>query len=179
MRFSGTGRRKQKERHPMLLDYLHAHNEWSARTFGTDQRTTSIITHIRNEIVEVRNTPHDLIEYIDIVILAFDGAFVTNHQPTHVVHALQGPLSLRHPWHPLSDILRDMERELVVLERFPFFITRWANIITLAFQGAFQQDYTTEQVIFALRHKQSINFGRKWQIPEDEDAPIEHIRTEP
>lgn len=160
-----------------LTHYLRAHNAWSARTFPK-QTPLSVINHIRNELDEIRRKPRDIIEWIDVAILAFDGAYVTGHAPRHVIYALQGPLSRPRPWRPTADILREIERELLVLERLPFLISRWANIATLAFQGAFQQGYTTDQVLFALQHKQSVNFGRTWPTPGDPMEPTEHVRTE-
>ncbi|WP_247875319.1 dATP/dGTP pyrophosphohydrolase domain-containing protein [Ochrobactrum sp. Marseille-Q0166] len=47
--------------------------EWSKKTFGPALRTLGILEHIRKELKEIEAEPHDLSEWIDVVILAMDG----------------------------------------------------------------------------------------------------------
>lgn len=47
--------------------------EWSRATFGPDKRTGGIIDHITKELREVAADPHDLSEWVDLIILAMDG----------------------------------------------------------------------------------------------------------
>lgn len=47
--------------------------EWSKNTFGPALRTKGIIDHIKKELKEIEAEPHDLSEWIDVVILAMDG----------------------------------------------------------------------------------------------------------
>lgn len=47
--------------------------EWSKKTFGPALRTLGILDHIRKELKEIEAEPHDLSEWIDVVILAMDG----------------------------------------------------------------------------------------------------------
>lgn len=56
-----------------LMAYLERQWEWSMSTFGPGLRTTGILNHIRKELGEVEKEPFDLMEWIDIVILALDG----------------------------------------------------------------------------------------------------------
>lgn len=49
--------------------------QFSARTFGPGARTKGVIDHLRKEISEVEKNPSDLLEWIDVAILAFDGAW--------------------------------------------------------------------------------------------------------
>lgn len=99
----------------MLLDYLYTQRRWSRITFGRGLKTQSICNHIRKELDEIVAKPLDLEEWIDVAILALDGAWRTGATP--------------------------------------------------------------EEIIAALERKQWINQQRRWVIPEDEDAPIEHDRT--
>lgn len=46
---------------------------WSLATFGSGRRTTGLLEHIRRELDEVASTPDDLVEWVDVVLLAFDG----------------------------------------------------------------------------------------------------------
>lgn len=47
--------------------------DWSRETFGPALRTKGIIDHIRKELLEIEEAPHDLSEWIDVIILAMDG----------------------------------------------------------------------------------------------------------
>jgi hypothetical protein len=53
--------------------YFARQIEWSRETFGPALRTGGVIDHIRKELKEIEANPHDLSEWIDVVILAMDG----------------------------------------------------------------------------------------------------------
>lgn len=73
---------------------LHAHltrqREFSDRTFGWGVRTAGVLDHIRKELREIEAKPHDLSEWIDVVILAFDGAGRAGYAPAEIIAALVG-----------------------------------------------------------------------------------------
>jgi hypothetical protein len=46
---------------------------WSRATFGSGHRR-GVIEHIRSELAEIEAKPSDLTEWIDVVLLAMDGA---------------------------------------------------------------------------------------------------------
>lgn len=71
-----------------LIAHLFRQREFSEKTFGPGQRTAGVIEHIRKELREVEKDPSDVEEWIDVVILAFDGAMRAGHQPRAVVEAL-------------------------------------------------------------------------------------------
>ncbi|OWZ93669.1 hypothetical protein B9J07_12820 [Sinorhizobium sp. LM21] len=62
---------------PAAQDDLERYYErqigWSRETFGPALRTGGIIDHIRKELREIEQEPHDLSEWVDVVILAMDG----------------------------------------------------------------------------------------------------------
>lgn len=58
-----------------LITHLIDQIEFSERTFGPGARTIGIIDHIRKELVEIEKAPDDLEEWIDVILLAFDGAW--------------------------------------------------------------------------------------------------------
>lgn len=62
---------------------------WSNDTFGPGRRTGGLIDHIKKELVEIAESPDDLMEWMDIVILGFDGAWRAGHSPEDIVAALQ------------------------------------------------------------------------------------------
>lgn len=44
--------------------------------------------HIKKELTEIEQDPRDLIEWIDVVILALDGAWRAGYTPDQIVEAL-------------------------------------------------------------------------------------------
>lgn len=71
-------------------DFLHRRNVFSLDTFGPGKRHQPVIDHIRKELVEIEATPDDLEEWIDVLLLAFDGAWrCTGAQPEEVIEMLE------------------------------------------------------------------------------------------
>lgn len=68
--------------------YFARQIEWSRETFGPALRTKGIIDHIRKELKEIDRDPHDLSEWIDVVILAMDGFWRHGGKPEDVMPAL-------------------------------------------------------------------------------------------
>lgn len=71
-----------------LVEYIKNQIEFSEKTFGPDKRTEAITDHIKKELIEVAEEPNDLLEWIDLVILALDGAWRSGYTPEQVVDAL-------------------------------------------------------------------------------------------
>jgi hypothetical protein len=69
--------------------YIERQKAWSLRTFGPGYRTGGVTKHIEKEIAEVRAAPGDLDEWIDIAILAIDGAWRCGHSPADICDALE------------------------------------------------------------------------------------------
>lgn len=72
-----------------LTALLAAQREWSGETFGPGNRLAGILDHIRKELIEVEQNPRDVSEWVDVVILAFDGAWRAGHEPEAIVAALE------------------------------------------------------------------------------------------
>jgi len=64
-----------KATNPSVADHLVRQITFSLKAFGPALRTGGVIDHIRKELVEVSENPHDLSEWIDIAMLALDGAW--------------------------------------------------------------------------------------------------------
>lgn len=71
-----------------LVAHLQRQHEWSIRTFGPGARTAGVIDHIRKELREIEESPNDLSEWIDVAILAFDGAWRAGYTPEEIAAAL-------------------------------------------------------------------------------------------
>lgn len=72
-----------------LVEHLHRQRTFSEKTFGPGARANGVLNHIESEIGEVRANPTDVSEWIDIILLAFDGAWRTGHSPEEIVAALE------------------------------------------------------------------------------------------
>ena len=71
-----------------LVAHLQRQLRWSLNTFGPGARTQGILDHIRKELGEIERAPLDLSEWIDVVILGFDGAWRAGYTPVQIVDAL-------------------------------------------------------------------------------------------
>ena len=69
--------------------YIEAQRHWSGRTFGPGRRTVGITSHIAKELIEIRGAPSDLEEWVDVIILALDGAWRAGHEPAAIVAMLE------------------------------------------------------------------------------------------
>ena len=85
-----------------LVDWLNKKMEWSYKTFGTSERHIGVLKHIEKEIQEVYENPSDVTEWIDIIILAFDGACRMGFTPQQVVDAMisKQKQNLKRSWPP-------------------------------------------------------------------------------
>jgi hypothetical protein len=72
-----------------LVAYLKRQEEWSSRTFGHGTRTGAVTAHIAKELDEIRAKPHDLEEWIDVIILALDGYWRAGGDPREIMGHLQ------------------------------------------------------------------------------------------
>ncbi len=73
--------------------WLERKNDWSARTFGPGDRTTALLAHIRKELDEIAADPGDVVEWVDLVFLATEGAFRVGHSPAAIIAAMQAKLA--------------------------------------------------------------------------------------
>jgi hypothetical protein len=68
--------------------HIERQRKWSADTFGPGPRTLGLIDHISKELVEIEADPTDLAEWVDVVILAFDGAWRAGWEPQEIIDAI-------------------------------------------------------------------------------------------
>src|SRR3990167_6280348 len=64
------GKQVREEIHQFIRDG----EEWSLRTFGEGYRSKQLANHLRKEIDEIEANPRALEEYVDVILLALDGA---------------------------------------------------------------------------------------------------------
>lgn len=85
---SGAVAATEREEGYDLIKHLHRQRAFSARTFGPGARVAGVLDHIRRELVEIEQHPTDLYEWIDVVLLAFDGAWRSGASPEMIAAAL-------------------------------------------------------------------------------------------
>jgi hypothetical protein len=71
-----------------MIAHLRRQHEFSERTFGSGPRIKGVVDHIRKETQEVLDGGGELAEWIDVVILALDGAWRSGATPEEIVAAL-------------------------------------------------------------------------------------------
>ena len=76
---------------PYAIDAEHVQRQWrfSAETFGPPRGTGSVVAHIRKELDEIEADPTDLMEWVDVIILGFDGALRAGHAPQAIIDAIR------------------------------------------------------------------------------------------
>ena len=72
-----------------LMAYIAKQKVWSGITFGNGKRTKGITNHIRLELKEIEDDSDRPNEWIDVVILALDGAWRTGATPKQIVEILK------------------------------------------------------------------------------------------
>jgi hypothetical protein len=58
-----------------LAFFFNQRSKWSEETFGPGDRYDRVVKHIRKELKEIEAKPDDLEEWVDVVLLAMDGAW--------------------------------------------------------------------------------------------------------
>lgn len=71
-----------------LAAHLERQRAFSLKTFGPGTRAAGVIDHIRKELHEIEADPTDVEEWIDVIILAFDGAWRAGFEPAQIVKAI-------------------------------------------------------------------------------------------
>jgi hypothetical protein len=82
------------EPNPYFNEFVARHAEWTEATFGPGLRTKGITAHIRKELIEIENEPTKLEEWIDVILLALDGARRTGAKGTQIMQELERKLAV-------------------------------------------------------------------------------------
>jgi hypothetical protein len=98
-----------------ISDYVKRQRDWSEKTFGHSVRTMGITKHIEKEIAEIRAAPHDLMEWVDVIILALDGAWRAGYTPEQIQEAMERKqaVNFARQWPPAVDCDPDQPSEHV------------------------------------------------------------------
>lgn len=72
-----------------LINHLYRQRRFSERTFGPGDRLLGITDHITKELQEVRDSSGSLAEWVDVILLALDGAWRSGASPEQIASAIQ------------------------------------------------------------------------------------------
>lgn len=68
--------------------HLQRQRAFSEKAFGPGPRTKGITEHIRKELLEIEAAPNDLGEWIDVILLALDGAWRCGGTPDRIIDGI-------------------------------------------------------------------------------------------
>lgn len=73
-----------------LISFVERQRIFSRQAFGPESidRTEGVLKHIEQELQEIRESPKDTEEWIDVVILALDGAWRSGASPDDIANTL-------------------------------------------------------------------------------------------
>lgn len=72
-----------------LIKHLYRQKRFSETTFGPGPRAAGVCDHIRKELIEIEAAPNDLLEWVDVILLALDGAWRAGHAPEAIAAAIE------------------------------------------------------------------------------------------
>ena len=72
-----------------LEEHIRKQRDFSIKTFGPARGSARVIDHITKELAELIAKPNDLEEWIDIILLAIDGAWREGYTPKEITAALR------------------------------------------------------------------------------------------
>lgn len=73
----------------ILEDYLKRQQGWFLKTFGPGDRDTGLIKHIAGELEEIKDSPGDIEEWVDVIILGIEGALRNAKADTDIGKVLE------------------------------------------------------------------------------------------
>lgn len=181
-----------------IAQYLVHHIPWSLATFGPGDRWQGICKHIEKELAEIDYAPQSMEEYVDVAILAMDGAWrslaalntatepatadvanmavmIENSAVDLLIAAAIGAGSVIGLAEFVNEIISDMRtnaNDNDEYDRGDAFVAICADAIIHA------PSFSHIDFIDALFAKLRVNMARKWPDWRTRplDAPIEHHR---
>lgn len=71
-----------------LVRHIKRQRNFSDKTFGPGKRQAGVIAHIKKELQEIEDTQGNLEEWVDVILLALDGAWRSGAEPEDVCRML-------------------------------------------------------------------------------------------
>lgn len=77
-----------------LIAHLRKQKSWSLSTFGPGYSLARLIDHIKKELGEIAESNGSLEEWVDLILLAFDGAWRSGATPRAVAMTISDKLAI-------------------------------------------------------------------------------------
>ncbi len=79
---------------------IRDHCAFTIDTFGPGERLAGTLAHLREELAEVEAAPHDLEEWVDLILLAINGATRHGHGPDAIMEGIADKVAknMRRTW---------------------------------------------------------------------------------
>lgn len=97
--------------------------DWALKTFGPGDHSEGLLKHIKKEVIEIMEDTSETEEWVDIIILAIEGAWRTGASPKEVVQWFDMKMSKneRRQWPDIGELstgvpiehLKGCEKEIV------------------------------------------------------------------
>jgi hypothetical protein len=98
----------------------------------------------------------------------------------HLAHQREWSARTFGPGARTAGVLDHITKEIEEVRAAPEDVTEWADLLILAFDGAWRAGHEPQTIIDAIKAKQARNESREW--PDwrnaDPNKAIEHVRTE-
>ncbi|WP_206489298.1 dATP/dGTP pyrophosphohydrolase domain-containing protein [Rhodococcus sp. KRD162] len=119
---------------------------------------------------------HELAESLASVVAALPSIAI---DAAHLTHQRDWSRTTFGPGSRIEGVLDHITKEIAEVRAKPGDITEWADLAILTFDGALRQGFEPEEIIAAIKAKQSKNERRTWPNwrTADPDKAIEHVRT--
>ncbi|KZN58924.1 hypothetical protein N473_26265 [Pseudoalteromonas luteoviolacea CPMOR-1] len=163
----------------MILDLLIEQRDFSLKAFGPHPRLKGVHDHLTKELQELKESPEDLSEWADCVLLSLDGAMRAGASPVELNQFLKlenihkDKDHYRGQWHELRRDLGHLKtcNHLEIWKA-------WAMVFFKFLIAAIHRNFSIEQVIDAAKQKLQMNKQRDWPdwqtVPENQ--AIEHVK---
>lgn len=171
-----------------FLDYLIRHKEWGFHTFGSpDDGRNSLgpLDHLKKEIVEIESGDDDIMEWIDLAILSFDGLLrsQTPNDKQSMVNVMTAAVGMCPPpmlagmiIMPVSNLVA-VKTAVAQVESDPMNAACWVRLCATVLT-AFASVHDITELLPKLFEKQAKNALRVW--PDWRNVPvgqaIEHVK---
>lgn len=131
--------------------------EWSINTFGPERDGIGPAHHLSDEIEELLDSPKDISEAADCLLLIIDWCWREGYTLTELISQANNLQEIE------SDLIEEIEELLSDHKQFGVV----ARIFRLLVEHIRRYDYSYEQLIEATWKKHEINKSRDWEKPDN------------
>lgn len=96
-----------------MVDCIARQKTWALKTFGPGDHSQGLLKHIKKEVIEIMEDPSETEEWIDIIILAMEGAWRSGATPEEIAQlfGLKMSKNERRNWPAVENIDADIPIE--------------------------------------------------------------------